>query len=89
MVTTRVGHLVTVPGHAAWACSELLTRGERAPAGEEGAPARGGGGGAQRWAPDLQSSPAYRPKTLLQSTLGDLNSPTIYKAYLINIAIQV
>ena len=80
MVTTRDGHLVTVPGHAVvW--EGLLNGGERAPTGEEGVPAGGGGGrGVQEWLPDLQSSPAYWPQTLLQSALGNLNSPAIYKA---------
>ena len=48
MVTTRVGPLVTVPGHAVWACSEgvggvIDCGGERVPTGEEGAPAGEGG----------------------------------------------
>ena len=86
-VTTRVGHLVTVlyqgtqRGRVQSAWEGTLTRGERAPTGEEGVPAGGGGGrGVQEWLPDLQSSPAYWPQTLLQSALGNLNSPAIYKA---------
>ena len=48
MVTTRVGPLVTVPGHAVWACSEgvggvIDCGGERVPTGEEGAHAGEGG----------------------------------------------
>ena len=53
-----------------------LTGGERAPAGDEGGPTRGGGqeeeprGGL----PNLQLSPASWPQTFLQNALGDLNS---------------
>ena len=49
-VTTRVGHLVTVlyqgtqRGRVQSAWEGTLTRGERAPTGEEGAPPGGGGG---------------------------------------------
>ena len=65
---------------SAWA--GLLTRGEKAPAGEGGAPTGGGGGKEEEprgGLPDLQSSPAYWPQMLLQSALGDLNSPANYK----------
>ena len=92
LVTTRVGHFVTVPGHAAWVCSERVggavdwrresTRKRRRSTVRGGEEPRG-------VLPDLQSSPAYQPQTLLQSTKSDLNSPAIYKAQLINAAIQV
>ena len=50
-------------------------------------PQEGGGGSEPRGGlSDPQSSPAYQPQTLLQSTLGDLNSPFIYKAQLIPVA---
>ena len=68
-------------GHVQSAWEGPLIEGERAPLGEEGAPAGGGGreeeprGGL----PDLQSLPVYRSQMLLQSALGDLNSPAIYK----------
>ena len=38
---------------------------------------------------DPQSSPAYRPQTSLQGTLGDLTSPAIFKAQLIPAANRV
>ena len=58
-VTTRVGHLVTVlyqgtqRGRVQSAWEGTLTRGERAPTGEEGAPPGGGGegGGSQIFSP--------------------------------------
>ena len=56
MVTTRVGHLVTVPGHAVvW--EGLLNGGERAPTGEEGVPAGGGGGEESRSGSQIFSPP--------------------------------
>ena len=55
----------------------------------ESAHRRGGGDGGSEprgGLSDPQSSPAYQPQTLLQSTLGDLDSPFIYKAQLIPVA---
>ena len=59
-----------------------LTGGERAPAGEGGAPEGGRGEeeGPRGGLPDLQSSPAFWLHTLVQSALGDINSPANYKA---------
>ena len=56
-----------------------MSGGERAPAGEKGAPARGEEKEPRGGLPDLQSSPAYWPQTFLQNALGDPNSPAIYK----------
>ena len=54
LVTTRVGHLVTVPVHTAWACSEHVGGAvdwRRESTHRRRRRAHRGGGGAQRWAP--------------------------------------
>ena len=77
-----------------WACSERVggaidqkresaRRRRRSPRRERGEEVPRGG------LSDLQSSPGYLPQTLLQSSLGDLNSPAIYKAQLTTAAVQV
>ena len=80
-----LGPLVTTPEHAAWARSERVggavdqrresTRRRRRSANRGGGKEEEPRGGLT----DLQSSPAYWPQMLLQSALGDLNSPANYK----------